>query len=106
MCVQCRCTLCTGIGLDVTDADDLYVVELITQMQLDMYRHLTPATVRGYAREVNLLADFAAALPGLDKSDIISMVEFDEDSTRVSAVHAIAPVALLGAQESVIGVWY
>jgi hypothetical protein len=54
-----------------------------------MYRHLTPATARGYAREVNLLADFAAALAGLDKSDIMGMVEFDEDNTHVSTVHAV-----------------
>jgi hypothetical protein len=56
--------LCTVVGLDITDADYRYVVELITQMQLDMSRHLTPVTVPGYAREVNLLADIAAALPG------------------------------------------
>jgi hypothetical protein len=34
MCVQCRWRLCTGVGLDVTDADDLYVVELIPRCSL------------------------------------------------------------------------
>jgi hypothetical protein len=36
-CVQqCRWRLCTGMGLDLADPEDLYVAELITQMQLDV----------------------------------------------------------------------
>jgi hypothetical protein len=75
--------------LDVTDEEDRYVWQLITQYLLDMYRHLTPATTSGYAREVNLLADFAAALPSVSPDDVLGCVSFNEEDLRISTIHAM-----------------
>jgi hypothetical protein len=68
------------------DEEDTYVWELITQYQLDIYRHLTPKTTKTYAREVNLLADFADALPSLEKSDVMGGVVSTVAALRGPAV--------------------
>jgi hypothetical protein len=89
VCSKCRWQLCTGKQLDMRDEEDIYVWELITQYLLDIYRHLSPKTTKGYAREVNVLADFAAALPDLDPSDVLGGTSFDKAGTRASTIHGI-----------------
>jgi hypothetical protein len=85
----CRWQICTGKQLDLEDEEDTYVWELINQYQLDIYRHLSTNTTRGYAREVNMLADFAAALPDLDPHDVMGGTSFDEAGIRASTIHGL-----------------
>jgi hypothetical protein len=69
--------------------DDVYVWQLITQMLLDMYRHLAPNTVQGYAREYNLMLDFQHAVPGLRRADVMGGFEVDISGIHVTTTHAI-----------------
>jgi hypothetical protein len=89
ICPQCRWRICTGVLLDMEAEEDRYVSELITQYLMDMYRHLTPSTTSGYAREVNVLADFAAALPDLCLDDVVGCIHFNESDVRISTIHAM-----------------
>ena len=89
VCTHCRWGVCTGKMLDMSNEEDVYVWELITQYQLDIYRHLTPKTTTSYAREVNLLSDFASALPDLEKSDVMGGVVYDVERLRGSTIHGM-----------------
>ena len=89
VCSHCRWYVCTGSSLDMRDEEDTYVWELITQYQLDIYRHLTPKTTKTYAREVNLLADFADALPCLEKSDVMGGIVYNVEALRGPTTHGV-----------------
>jgi len=89
VCAHCRWGLTTGLVLQEDDPDDRYLWELITQMLLDMYRHLAPSTVRGYAREVNLMRDFQRAVPGIELADVMGGAPVDVSTIHVSTTHAM-----------------
>ena len=89
VCAHCRWAITTGKVLHENEAEDRYVWELITQMILDMYRHLTPNTVRGYAREVNLMRDFQRAVPDISIADVMGGVTVDISDMHVTTTHAM-----------------
>lgn len=89
VCAGCRWGITTGRALDPADGEDGYVRELISQMLLDMYRHLAPSTLNGYTREVNLMRDFHRAVPALNIKDILGSCAIDIDEMGASTTHAM-----------------
>jgi hypothetical protein len=79
----------TGRTLDMSDAEDAYVCELISQMLLDMYRHLAPNTLVGYTREINIMKDFHRAVPALSVRDILGSCVIDTEGIGAATTHAM-----------------
>ena len=78
VCEHCRIKLISNSTVPVEDpAHHEYLLELVRQYLIDLLAHLAEDTTEGYARQVNIMHDFSAAVPGLDRGLLMGIEELD-----------------------------
>ena len=90
VCEHCRIKLISNSSVPVEDpAHHEYLLELVRQYLIDLLAHLADGTTEGYARQVNIMHDFSAAVPGLDRGLLMGIEERDLEQIAVSTAHGM-----------------